>query len=594
MYTVKQIKDTFLNYFEKNGHKIIDGASIVPENDPTLLFINAGMAPMKKVFTGEQEPQAKRMCNVQNCIRTIDIDSIGDRHHLSSFYMLGSWSIGDYFKEGAIHYAFELLTKGFNIPKEKLYVTVFSGDEKRGIPADNESIEHWKKNGIPESHIIRCGFEDNFWRIGGDHDAGPCGPCTEMFYDTGAEHGANYEETGIFDDKNRYIEIWNAGVFMEYYQDENGNYTKLKMKSVDTGSGLERMIMTLNGLESAYDTEVFLPIIEYLQNNSKNPVLESLRIIADHVRTSIFILNAGVEPSNVKRGYVLRRLIRRAIRHMRTIGLEDSKIPELLMLTMDNMKKIDLEPKWNYPKNEIIDKFMAEFAKFSKSLEQGVKAFNDYVKDENNIKGGKLDSKIAFKLFDTFGFPLEITKELASEKGLTVDEKEFNELFEKHREISKTEGTFKSGLADHSEETIKLHTATHLLQAGLRHVLGNHVYQRGSNITPERLRFDFNFERKMTPEEVKEVENFVNKAISDAIPVVREEMSLEDAKKTGAIGLFTDKYGDRVSVYTIGNISKELCSGPHVNNTSELKHFRILKEESSSSGVRRIKAVVEN
>ena len=331
-----------------------------------------------------------------------------------------------------------------------------------------------------------------------------------------------------------------------------------------------------------------------MQNNSKNPVLESLRIIADHVRTSIFILNAGVEPSNVKRGYVLRRLIRRAIRHMRTIGLEDSKIPELLMLTMDNMKKIDLEPKWNYSKNEIVDKFMAEFAKFSKSLEQGVKAFNDYVKDENNIKGGKLDSKIAFKLFDTFGFPLEITKELASEKGLTVDEKEFNELFEKHREISKTEGTFKSGLADHSEETIKLHTATHLLQAGLRHVLGNHVYQRGSNITPERLRFDFNFERKMTPEEVKEVENFVNKAISDAIPVVREEMSLEDAKKTGAIGLFTDKYGDRVSVYTIGNISKELCSGPHVNNTSELKHFRILKEESSSSGVRRIKAVVEN
>ena len=594
MYTVKQIKDTFLNYFEKNGHKIIEGASIVPENDPTLLFINAGMAPMKKVFTGEQEPQAKRMCNVQNCIRTIDIDSIGDRHHLSSFYMLGSWSIGDYFKEGAIRYAFELLTKGFNIPKEKLYVTVFSGDEKRGIPADNESIEHWKKNGIPESHIIRCGFEDNFWRIGGDRDAGPCGPCTEMFYDTGAEHGASYEETGIFDDKNRYIEIWNAGVFMEYYQDENGNYTKLKMKSVDTGSGLERMIMTLNGLESAYDTEVFLPIIEYLQNNSKNPILESLRIIADHVRTSIFILNAGVEPSNVKRGYVLRRLIRRAIRHMRTIGLEDSKIPELLMLTMDNMKKIDLEPKWNYPKNEIIDKFMAEFAKFSKSLEQGVKAFNDYVKDENNITCGKLDSKIAFKLFDTFGFPLEITKELASEKGLTVDEKEFNELFEKHREISKTEGTFKSGLADHSEETIKLHTATHLLQAGLRHVLGNHVYQRGSNITPERLRFDFNFERKMTPEEVKEVENFVNKAISDAIPVVREEMSLEDAKKTGAIGLFTDKYGDRVSVYTIGNISKELCSGPHVNNTSELKHFRILKEESSSSGVRRIKAVVEN
>lgn len=593
MYTVKQIKDTFLNYFEKNGHKIIDGASIVPENDPTLLFINAGMAPMKKVFTGEEAPQAKRMCNIQNCIRTIDIDSIGDRHHLSSFYMLGSWSIGDYFKEGAISYAFELLTKGFNIPKEKLYVTVFSGDEKRGIPADTESIEFWKKVGIADSHIIRCGFEDNFWRIGGDHDAGPCGPCTEMFYDTGVKHGASLEESGIFDDKNRYIEIWNAGVFMEYYQDENGNYSKLNMKSVDTGSGLERMLMTLNGLESAYDTEIFLPIIEYLKNICSSPILESLRIIADHVRTSILILNAKVEPSNVKRGYVLRRLIRRAIRHMRTIGLSDDKIPELLDLTMQNMKNIDLEPKWNFSKQEIIEKFMAEFAKFSKTLEQGLKAFNEYVKDEKNIVNNKLDSKIAFKLFDTYGFPLEITKELAKEKNLIVDEKEFNELFEKHREISKTEGTFKSGLADTSEETIKLHTATHLLQAGLRHVLGNYVSQKGSNITPERLRFDFNFERKMTADELKAVEDFVNEAISKEIPVIREEMKLEDAKKTGAIGLFTDKYGDIVSVYTIGNISKELCSGPHVSNTKELGHFKILKEESSSSGIRRIKAVVE-
>ena len=593
MYTVKQIKDTFLNYFVKNGHKIIDGASIVPENDPTLLFINAGMAPMKKVFTGEEAPQAKRMCNIQNCIRTIDIDSIGDRHHLSSFYMLGSWSIGDYFKEGAISYAFELLTKGFSIPKEKLYVTVFSGDEKRKIPADTESIEFWKKVGIADSHIIRCGFEDNFWRIGGDHDAGPCGPCTEMFYDTGAKHGASLEESGIFDDKNRYIEIWNAGVFMEYYQDENGNYSKLNMKSVDTGSGLERMLMTLNGLESAYDTEIFLPIIEYLKNNCSSPIIESLRIIADHVRTSILILNAKVEPSNVKRGYVLRRLIRRAIRHMRTIGLSDDKIPELLDLIMQNMKNIDLEPKWNFSKQEIIEKFMAEFAKFSKTLEQGLKAFNEYVKDEKNIVNNKLDSKIAFKLFDTYGFPLEITKELAKEKNLIVDEKEFNELFEKHREISKTEGTFKSGLADTSEETIKLHTATHLLQAGLRHVLGNYVSQKGSNITPERLRFDFNFERKMTADELKAVEDFVNEAISKEIPVIREEMKLEDAKKTGAIGLFTDKYGDNVSVYTIGNISKELCSGPHVSNTKELGHFKILKEESSSSGIRRIKAVVE-
>ena len=593
MYTIKQIKDTFLNYFKDNGHKIIDGASIVPENDPTLLFINAGMAPMKKVFTGEIPPQAKRMCNVQNCIRTIDIDSIGDRHHLSSFYMLGSWSIGDYFKEGAITYAFELLTNGFKIPKEKLYVTVFNGDEKRNIPADTESVEFWKKVGVSESHIIKCGFEDNFWRIGGDHDAGPCGPCTEMFYDTGDAHGKSYEETGFFDDKNRYIEIWNAGVFMEYYQDENGNYSKLDMKSVDTGSGLERMIMTLNGMESAYDTEVFLPIIDYLKQNSKIQNIESFRIIADHIRTSIFILNAGVEPSNVKRGYVLRRLIRRAIRHIKRIGLDEEKIPEILNLTIENMHTIDLEPKWNFSKQQIVEKFMSEYQKFSKSLEQGLKEFNEYVKDGKNIVNGKLDSKIVFKLFDTFGFPFEITKELANEINIDVDENEFNQLFEEHRQISKTEGTFKSGLQDTSEQTIKLHTATHLLQAGLRKILGDYVCQKGSNITPERLRFDFNFERKMTPEEIKQVEDFVNSVIKSEIPVIREEMKLEDAKKTGAIGLFTDKYGDIVSVYTIGDISKELCSGPHVQNTKELGHFKILKEESSSSGIRRIKAIVE-
>lgn len=591
MYTVKQIKNTFLEFFKKNGHTIIDGASIVPENDPSLLFINAGMAPMKKVFTGEEQPIAKRMTNVQTCIRTIDIDSIGDRHHLSSFYMLGSWSIGDYFKEGAISYAFDLLTNGFGIPKEKLYVTVFSGDEERGIPADTESIEFWKKVGVAESHIIKCGFDDNFWRMG--EDPGPCGPCTEMFYDTGAEHGKSLEETGIFDDKNRYIEIWNAGVFMEYYQEPDKTYSKLKMRSVDTGSGLERLLMTLNRLESAYDTEIFTPIIDFLKQNSKAPSIESMRIIADHVRTSVFILNAGVEPSNVKRGYVLRRLIRRAIRHMRRIGLDETKIADVIKLTIDNMATVDLEPKWNYPKDEIVAKFMLEHSKFAKTLEQGLKAFKEYIADEDNIENGKIKSELVFKLFDTFGFPLEITKELAAENGLRVDEEEFEKLFEKHREISKTEGSFKSGLADTSEETVKLHTATHLLQAGLRHILGNHVCQKGSNITPERLRFDFNFERKMTPEEIASVEKFVNDAIAAAIPVVREEMSYDEAKNSGALGLFADRYGDVISVYTIGDVSKEMCRGPHVNNTSELGHFHIVKEESSSSGIRRIKAIVE-
>jgi len=591
MYTVKQIKDSFLNFFKENDHTIIDGASIVPENDPSLLFINAGMAPMKRVFTGEAEPIAKRMCNVQTCIRTIDIDSIGDRHHLSSFFMLGSWSIGDYFKEGAISYAFKLLTEGFGIPKDKLYVTVFSGDDEKGIPADTESIGYWKNMGVADNHIIKCGFKDNFWRMG--DDPGPCGPCTEMFYDTGAEHGPSYEETGIFDDKNRYIEIWNAGVFMEYYQEADKTYSKLKMRSVDTGSGLERMLMTLNGLESAYDTEIFLPVINFIKENSSNPKIESVRIIADHVRTSVFILNAGVEPSNAKRGYVLRRLIRRAIRHAMSIGFPENRLDEVVKLTMDNMANIGLEPKWNFAKEEIVAKFELEHSKFSKTLEQGLKAFNEYISKEENIVGGKLNSELVFKLFDTYGFPFEITRELATENNLIVDEEEFNILFAKHREISKTEGTFKSGLADTSEQTIKLHTATHLLQAGLRKILSETVCQKGSNITPERLRFDFNFERKMTPEEIKAVEDFVNEAISKEIPVKREEMSLADAKQTGAIGLFEDRYGDVVSIYTIGDVSKELCRGPHVNNTKEIGHFHIVKEESSSSGIRRIKAIVE-
>lgn len=591
-YTAKQILDTFINFFTENGHTRIKNSSIVPENDPTLLFINAGMAPIKKCFTGEEQPVSKRMCNVQTCIRTNDIESVGDRHHLTSFNMLGSWSIGDYFKEGAISYAFKLLMEGFKIPKEKLYATVFSGDEKLGLPADEESIGYWEKVGIDPSHIIKLPFEDNFWRMGDGE--GPCGPCTEVFFDTGDEQGESYEKSGFFDTKKRYLEIWNAGVFMEYYQNLDKTYSKLKFKSVDTGSGLERMLLTLNGLDTIYDTEIFVSIMNYLRENSKHPNERSLRIICEHIRTSVIILNAKVEPSNVKAGYILRRLMRRALRHLRTIEANDDMFEIIASKTIDNMERTGLAPEWNFTKDELLAKFKVEQDKFSKMLSQGLKVFNEYIEDANNIENGCLKTELVFKLYDTFGFPLEITTELAQEHNIRVDEVAFEKLLEQHKQESRgaNQAVFKSGLADHDPETIKLHTATHLLHASLKKFLGDDVHQMGSNITPERLRFDFNFPRKLTPEELKQIEDYVNDIIKEGVDVVREEMSPEEAKNSGAIGLFDNKYGDKVSVYTIGKYSKEICSGPHVNNTKELVRFKIKKEESSSANVRRIKAVL--
>ena len=591
-YTAKQILDTFINFFTENGHTRIKNSSIVPENDPTLLFINAGMAPIKKCFTGEEQPVSRRMCNVQTCIRTNDIESVGDRHHLTSFNMLGSWSIGDYFKEGAISYAFKLLTEGFKIPKDKLYATVFSGDEELGLPADEESIGIWEKVGIAPSHIIKLPFEDNFWSMGDGE--GPCGPCTEVFYDTGDEHGESYEKSGFFDTKKRYLEIWNAGVFMQYYKNLDKTYSKLKFNSVDTGSGLERMLLTLNGLDTVYDTEIFVDIMNYLRGNCHNPNERSLRIVCEHIRTSIIILNAKVEPSNVKAGYILRRLMRRALRHLRTIEANDDMFETIASKTIDNMESTGLAPDWNFTKDEILAKFKAEQDKFSKMLSQGLKVFNEYIVDENNIENGYLKTELVFKLYDTFGFPLEITQELAEEHNIAVDDKAFEKLLERHKEESRgaNQAVFKSGLADHDPETIKLHTATHLLHAGLKKFLGNDVHQMGSNITPERLRFDFNFPRKLTPEELKEIEDYVNSIIDEGVDVIREEMTPDEAKHSGAIGLFDNKYGDKVSVYTIGKYSKEICSGPHVNNTRELVKFKIKKEESSSANVRRIKAVL--
>ena len=593
-YTAKQIKKTFLDYFTSNNHTQISNKSIVPHDDPSLLFINAGMAPMKKVFSGDEQPVAKTMCNVQTCIRTNDIDSIGYRHHLCAFNMLGSWSIGAYFKEGAITYAYNILTQNFGIPSEKLYVTVFSGDEQRNIPADEDSAAIWEKVGINPTHIVKCGYDDNFWKMG--DSAGPCGPCTEVFYDTGAEHGPSYEESGEFDTKKRYIEIWNAGVFMSYYRDDEGNLTELPFKSVDTGSGLERLLITLNGLESVYDTEIYLPILEFVKQYATIPNERSLRIIAEHANSSTHILNAGVDPSNVKRGYILRRLMRRLMRHLRVVGFPEEKLVEIYSLTIDNMNATELNPEWQLSKQQILEKVQLEQNKFSKMLEQGLKAFNQFTKFPNNIENGKINSKLVFKLFDTFGFPFEMTQELAEENNLTVDEKEFNELFEKHKEASRgnvAPQEFKSGLADNSDNTIRLHTATHLLHCALRHFFGEDLGQKGSNITPERLRFDFNLDHKMTEDEIKQVEDYVNDIISKQVPVVREEMPYDEAVKQNALGLFKDRYDGVVSVYTIGEYSKEICRGPHVENTKDLHHFKIQKEESSSAGIRRIKAILD-
>lgn len=593
MYSIKDVKNLFLDFFIQNNHKQIKNSSIIPKNDESLLFINAGMTPIKKVFTGEQIPESNRMCNIQTCIRTNDIDSIGDMHHLSSFCMLGSWSIGDYFKEGAIKFAYDFLINKLKLPKEKLYVTIFSGDSEKNLPADTESEEIWQKVGMPKSHILPRPFADNFWRMGDGE--GPCGPCTEVFFDTENKSVKSYEESGFFDDKQRYIEIWNAGVFMQYLQHEDGSYTHLKTNSVDTGAGIERMTMTLNGLSNVYETQVYAPIIKLLKSNSTNNNENSFRIISDHIRTSIYIINAGVEASNLKRGYVLRRLLRRAMRHLRAIGAEDKFLKTVVEATIDNLNECGLNPDWLFTKEQIVEKVLVEQEKFSKLLASGLKTFNEFISLEQNIESGKLNSKLVFKLYDTFGFPFEITKELAEENNLKVDEAEFNALLENHKEVSKGEigKVYKSGLADTSEQSIKLHTATHLLHYALKKILGNHINQKGSNITPDRLRFDFNFERKMTDEELKQVEELVNQVIEEEVPVIKEKMSLEDAKNSGAIGLFESKYGNKVTVYTIGTYSKELCSGPHVNNTKELGKFKITKEESSSAGIRRIRAILQ-
>ena len=577
-----EIRNKYLNFFKNHGHTVIPSAPLIPENDPSVLFTTAGMQPLVPYLLGQPHPEGKRLTDFQKCVRTNDIDEVGDNRHLTYFEMLGNWSLGDYFKEESIAMSFEFLTKELGIPVEKLSVTVFAGDED--CPRDEFSAEAWKKAGILDGHIYYYGKDDNWWIAG---EEGPCGPDTEMFYDTGKPAcGPDCQPSC---DCGKYVEIWN-NVFMEYFKDEKGNYTKLKQKNVDTGLGLERMAMLLQGKETPFDTELFAPVMEKLSELQKIDNIESRRIIAEHLRSSMMIIADGGRPSNLDRGYVLRRLIRRMIRHMNKLQIDLNELTTLIGIYVENLK--GMYPELDQNEQTIKTVIMDEKDKFVKTLNKGEKEFEKVI--------GKMEGKtvipgdVVFKLYDTYGFPPEVTKELASENGYEIDLEQFNELFKKHQEKSRagSEQKFKGGLAEQNEVTTAYHTATHLLNAAIKKVLGTDAHQRGSNITVDRMRFDFNCDHKLTDEEKKKIENLVNEWIQEGLPVVKQEMKKEDAIKSGAECMFIEKYPDIVTVYTIGDISKELCGGPHVENTSKLGTFKIKKEESSSSGVRRIKAVL--
>ena len=580
-----EIRNKYLNFFKEHGHAVIPSASLIPENDPSVLFTTAGMQPLVPYLLGEKHPSGTRLTDYQKCLRTNDIEEVGDNRHLTYFEMLGNWSLGDYFKEESIQMSFDFLTKELQIPVEKLSVTVFAGDED--CPRDEVAAECWKKAGILDGHIYYYGKDDNWWIAG---EEGPCGPDTEMFYDTGKPAcGPDCQPSC---DCGKYVEIWN-NVFMEYFKSKDGKYSKLAQRNVDTGLGLERMAMLLQGKETPFDTELFKPVMDKLLELQKIDNIESRRIIAEHLRSSMMIISDGGRPSNVDRGYILRRLIRRMVRHMNKLQINLDEISTLVDINVENLKEMypDLAKNAELIKNVIIE----EKNKFVKTLAHGEKEFEKKMNKAKEQGKNKIDGKVVFKLYDTYGFPPEVTSELAQENNMTVDMKEFDELFKAHQEKSRmgSEQKFKGGLAEQNETTIAYHTATHLLNAALKVVLGPETHQRGSNITVDRMRFDFNCDHKMTEEEKKQTEDLVNKWIQEALPVTVEEMKKEDAVKSGAECMFIEKYPDVVTVYTIGNVSKELCGGPHVKNTSELGKFKIKKEEASSAGVRRIKAILE-
>ena len=581
------IRDLYINYFVSKGHKQIPSSPVVPENDSSVLFNTAGMQPLIPYLMGEPHPYGTRLCDYQKCVRTNDLDEVGDKTHHTFFEMLGNWSLGDYFKKESITYSFEFLTKVLNLPVEKLAVTVFEGD--KDIPRDNVSAEIWKNLGISEDKIAFLGKDDNFWIAG---ETGPCGGDTEIFY-----FRSNDKVPDKYDpNDSRWVEIWN-NVFMEFYKDENGKVTELPKKNVDTGMGLERITAVVEGVDDNYKTSIWKNIIATIEEISNKKYANnevSMRIIADHIRTAVFISSdpASIKPSNTDQGYILRRLIRRAIRHAKKLEIDlnsnwEEKIANVIIEEYKNYY-----PEVINNKDVVLEVLKTEKIKFGRTLEKGLKEFE---KMTSNLSEKKLNKDLAFKLYDTYGFPIELTKELADELNIEVDVDGFKEKFKAHQELSrKGMGTkFKGGLASTSDINIKYHTATHLLNAALKQVLGSHVHQKGSNITEERMRFDFSHDSKMTSEQIKQTEDLVNKYIEMGLTVTKKEMSKEEAIKSGAECMFIEKYPDIVTVYFIGDVSKELCGGPHVNNTNELGHFKITKEEASSAGVRRLKAILE-
>lgn len=577
------LKDLYINYFVSKGHKQIPSAPVVPENDPSVLFNTAGMQPLIPYLMGQPHPYGTRLVDYQKCVRTNDLDAIGDTTHHTFFEMLGNWSLGDYFKDESISYSFEFLTKVLNIPIERLAVTVYAGDNK--IPFDEVSHNKWLSLGIPEKRIART-VEDNFWIAG---TSGPCGPDTEIFY-----FRSNDEIPEVFDpEDDRWVEIWN-NVFMEFYKDENGNVTELPKKNVDTGMGYERATAVLEGVLDNYTSSVWKDVIDLISDIAKKPYIgneESMRIIADHIRTAVFISAdpASIKPSNTDQGYILRRLIRRAIRHAKKLEIDISSDWEqrIAKLIISKYKKYYSELTEN--ESVVLEVLKNEKEKFNRTLEKGLREFN-------KVSNKDIDAETAFHLYDTYGFPIELTEELAHDAKIKVDTLGFKERFKKHQELSRTAsaGKFKGGLAGNSEIETKYHTATHLLNAALKVVVDKNVHQKGSNITDERMRFDFSCDHKLTDEEKKKTEDLVNEWIKEGLDVTVKEMSKSDAINSGAECMFIEKYPDIVTVYSIGNVSKELCGGPHVKNTSELGHFKITKEEASSAGVRRIKAVLTN
>ncbi len=581
------IKDKYIAFFESKGHKYIPSAPIIPENDPTSLFTTAGMQPLVPYLMGETHPEGTRLVDVQKCVRTNDLEEIGDTTHHTFFEMLGNWSLGDYFKEESITWSFEFLTQTLNIPLDKLAVTVFKGEGN--VPRDDESADIWKSLGVKEERISYLGTDDNFWTVGG---SGPCGPDTEIFYWRSNDPVPEKHDP----EDERWVEIWN-NVFMQYYMDEKGNVTELSQKNVDTGMGVERITAVIEDRDDNYKTSVWLPVINKLEeitNKSYDENTKAMRIIADHIRAVVMITGdeAQIKPSNTDQGYILRRIIRRMIRYAKKLDIDINSNwdQELANLIINDYSKYYSELEKN--KETILEVLTNEKTKFNRTLEKGLREFE---KLTSNLNGNIINKDLAFKLYDTYGFPIELTEELAEEQNIKVDTEGFKEKFKEHQEKSRTAsaGKFKGGLSGDGVMETKYHTTTHLLNAALKQVVGEDVHQMGSNITSERLRFDFSCNHKLTDEEKQKVEELVNTWIKEGIEVTHEQMSKEEALNSGAECMFIEKYPDIVTVYSIGSISKELCGGPHINNTNELGHFKIKKEEASSAGVRRIKAVLQ-